>query len=177
MGVAAVVHLYVFPAVPYKRGERCVRNVAVMTDYASLGTPPDPEEVQDCERSTRISLARHAEREKRLNFPQSVRDVVVGSGEIIVDDMKFTVSHVVEPVERGIATINKTFHQISENVKRFEEQRKNSKDDSYLIPLNTWTKEFSEVHDNLVEGSVSDSGLLEGKRPHHHTKATSSRFR
>ncbi|KAE9445387.1 hypothetical protein C3L33_22715, partial [Rhododendron williamsianum] len=175
MGVAAVVHLYVFPAVPYKRGERCVRNVAVMTDYASLGTPPDPEEVQDCERSTRISLARHAEREKRLNFPQSVRDVVVGSGEIIVDDMKFTVSHVVEPVERGIATINKTFHQISENVKRFEEQRKNSKDDSYLIPLNTWTKEFSEVHDNLVEGSVSDSGLLEGKRPHHHTKATSSR--
>ncbi|XP_058219846.1 protein LAZ1 homolog 1 isoform X4 [Rhododendron vialii] len=177
MGVAAVVHLYVFPAVPYKRGERCVRNVAVMTDYASLGTPPDPEEVQDCERSTRISLARHVEREKRLNFPQSVRDVVVGSGEIIVDDMKFTVSHVVEPVERGIATINKTFHQISENVKRFEERRKNSKDDSYLIPLNTWTKEFSEVHDNLVEGSVSDSGLPEGKRPHHHTKATSSRFR
>ncbi|KAF7140793.1 hypothetical protein RHSIM_Rhsim06G0090300 [Rhododendron simsii] len=177
MGVASVVHLYVFPAVPYKRGDRCVRNVAVMTDYASLGTPPDPEEVQDCERSTRISLAHHAEREKRLNFPQSVRDVVVGSGEIIVDDMKFTVSHVVEPVERGIATINKTFHQISENVKRFEERRKNSKDDSYLIPLNTWTKEFSEVHDNLVEGSVSDSGLPEGKRLHHHTKATSSRFR
>lgn len=83
MGVAAVVHLYVFPAVPYKRGERCVCNVAVMTDYASLGTPPDPEEVQDCKRSTRISLARHAEREKHLNFPQSVRDVVIGSGEIV----------------------------------------------------------------------------------------------
>ncbi|MBA0837269.1 hypothetical protein Goarm_009441, partial [Gossypium armourianum] len=129
MGVAAVVHLYVFPAVPYKRGERCVRNVAVMTDYASLGTPPDPEEVQDCERTTRMRLDRHYEREKRLNFPQSVRDVVLGSGEIvrhlsiclsgrilflfssflsfcclemkIVDDMKYTVSHVVEPVERG----------------------------------------------------------------------------
>lgn len=83
MGVAAVVHLYVFPAVPYKRGERCVRNVAVMTDYASLGTPPDPEEVQDCERSTRMRLGRHYEREKRLNFPQSVRDVVLGSGEIV----------------------------------------------------------------------------------------------
>ena len=83
MGVAAVVHLYVFPAVPYKRGERCVRNVAVMTDYASLGTPPDPEEVQDCERSTRMRLGRHYGREKRLNFPQSVRDVVLGSGEIV----------------------------------------------------------------------------------------------
>lgn len=175
MGVAAVVHLYVFPAVPYQRGERCVRNVAVMADYASLDTPPDPEEVRDCERSTRIRLARHDEREKRLNFPQSVRDVVLGSGEIIVDDMKFTVSHVVEPVERGIAKINKTFHQISENVKRHEERKRNAKDDSYVIPLNSWTREFSEVHDNLVEGSISDSGLSSGKRQHYQTKATASR--
>ncbi|KAJ9675187.1 hypothetical protein PVL29_024221 [Vitis rotundifolia] len=175
MGVAAVVHLYVFPAVPYQRGERCVRNVAVMADYASLDTPPDPEEVRDCERSTRIRLARHDEREKRLNFPQSVRDVVLGSGEIIVDDMKFTVSHVVEPVERGIAKINKTFHQISENVKRHEERKRNAKDDSYVIPLNSWTREFSEVHDNLVEGSISDSGLSNGKRQHYQTKATASR--
>ncbi|KAL7262927.1 hypothetical protein ACSBR1_001151 [Camellia fascicularis] len=177
MGVAAVVHFYVFPAVPYKRGERCARNVAVMTDYASLGSPLDPEEVQDSERSTRINLAHHNEREERLSFPQSVRDVVVGSGEIIVDDMKFTVSHVVEPVERGIAKINKTFHQISENVKWLEEQRKNSKDDSYLIPLNSRTKEFSEVdNDDLIGGSVSDSGLSNGNKQRHHTKATASRF-
>ncbi|KAK3043803.1 hypothetical protein RJ639_000502 [Escallonia herrerae] len=177
MGIAAVVHLYVFPAVPYKRGERCVRNVAVMTDYASLGTPPDPEEVRDCEKSTRVNLARHNEREKRLNFHQSVRDVVLGSGEIIVDDMKFTVSHVVEPVERGIAKINRTFHQISENVKRQEERKRNSKDDSYLIPLNSWTKEFSEVRDNAVEGSFSDSGLPDGKRQLHQSRASVSQFR
>jgi len=82
MGVAAVVHLYVFPAEPYKRGERCVRNVAVMTDYASLGSPPDPEEVRDCQRSTRTWLGAY-EREKPMKFTQSVRDVVVGSGEIV----------------------------------------------------------------------------------------------
>ncbi|KAJ6930771.1 protein LAZ1 [Populus alba x Populus x berolinensis] len=177
MGIAAIVHLYVFPAVPYKRGERCVRNVAVMTDYASLGTPPDSKEVQDCERSTRARLGRHDEREKRLNFPQSVRDVVLGSGEIIVDDMKYTVSHVVEPVERGIAKINKTFHEISENVKRQEERRRSSKDDNYLVPLNTWTREFSEAHDNLLEGSVSDSGLSNGKRPPHQPKGSAFRTR
>ncbi|XP_052189043.1 protein LAZ1 homolog 1 isoform X2 [Diospyros lotus] len=177
MGVAAVVHLYVFPAVPYKRGERCVRNVAVMTDYASLGAPPDPEEVQDCERSTIIRHSRPDEREKRLNFPQSVCDVVVGSGGIIVDDMRFTVSHVVEPVERGISKINKTFNEISENLKRLEEQRKNSKDDSYLIPLNSWKKEFPEMQDSTAEGSVSDSGLLEVKRPNYQFKATGSQFR
>ncbi|KAL0369314.1 UNVERIFIED_CONTAM: protein LAZ11 [Sesamum calycinum] len=177
MGVAAVVHLYVFPAVPYKRGERCVRNVAVMADYASLGSPPDPEEVQDCERSTRARYSQHEDREKRPKLHQSVRDVVIGSGEIIVDDMKFTVSHVVEPVERGFARINKTFHQISENMKQYEERKRNSKDDSHLIPLNSRTKEFSDVHDDLIEGSVSDSGLSDGKRPHHKFKASSSRLK
>ena len=83
MGIAAVVHVYVFPASPYRRGERCVRNVAVLADYASLGSPPDPDEVRDCERSTRVRLARHDEREKHLKFPHSVRDVVFGSGEIV----------------------------------------------------------------------------------------------
>ena len=91
--------------------------------------------------------------------------------------MKYTVSHVVEPVERGIAKINKTLHQISENVKRHEEQRRSTKDDSYLIPLNSWTREFSEVHDHLVEGSISDSGLSNGKKQHHQSKASVSRIR
>ncbi|GJR79809.1 LAZ1 homolog 1-like protein isoform X1 [Tanacetum coccineum] len=118
MGVAAVVHLYVFPAVPYKRGERCVRDVSVMTDYAALGAPPDPEEVRDCEKTPTVRLGRLDDRPKHPKLHQSVRDVVFGSGEMMVDDMKFTVSHVVEPVERGIARINRTFHEISENVKR-----------------------------------------------------------
>ncbi|XP_071923785.1 protein LAZ1 homolog 1 isoform X3 [Coffea arabica] len=177
MGVAAVIHLYVFPAAPYKRGERCVRNVAVMADYASLGSPYDPEEVRDCERSTKVRIGRQEESEKRLKFHQSVCDVVLGSGEIIVDDMKFTVSHVVEPVERGIASINRTFHQISENVKRHQQRQKKSKDDSYIVPLNSWTKEFSDLHEDIPEGSFSDSGLPNGKRNHYQSKGRSSRFR
>lgn len=177
MGIAAVVHLYVFPAAPYKRGERCVRNVSVLADYASLDTPPDPEEVKDCERSTKVRIARHDEREKRPKFHQSVRDVVVGSGGIIVDDMKFTVSHVLEPVERGFATINKTFHQISENVKPHEKdgkKKKNSKDDSCLVPLSSRTKEFSDVGDDSFQGSMSDGGLPDGTVS---SRALSSRFR
>ncbi|XP_057532121.1 protein LAZ1 homolog 1 [Amaranthus tricolor] len=174
MGVAAVVHLYVFPAVPYKLGERCVRNVAVMDDYAALGSEPDPEEVRDGTRITKMRLSRHDEKEKRLNFPQSVRDVVVGSGEIMVDDMKFTVSHVVEPVERGFAKINKTFQEISENVRKIE-LKKSSKDDS-LIPLNSWSKDFLDFHDDLPEGSVSDSGLAWRSRQHGKYKPSSSQY-
>ncbi|KAL8256567.1 hypothetical protein R6Q59_031634 [Mikania micrantha] len=173
MAVAAVVHLYVFPAAPYKRGERCVRNVAVMSDYASLGTEPAPDEVWDSERTTKVRFGDHDDVAKRMKLHQSVRDVVVGSGEIMVDDMKFTVSHVVEPVERGIAKINKTFHEISQNVKRHEERIKSSKDDSYVIPLNSWTKEFTEVNDNIVDGSFSDSGISEGRGQLRQLKASS----
>ncbi|KAL9254241.1 LAZ1 homolog 1-like protein [Drosera capensis] len=173
MGVAAVVHLYVFPAVPYKRGERCVRNVAVMDDYAALGTSPDPEEVRDCGKFTRTRVPRYDDRQ-RFSVPQSVRDVVLGSGEIVVDDMKFTVSQVVEPVERGFAKVNKTFHEISENVKRLELKKK-SKDDSD-VPLNSWNSEFLEKHDNVSEGSFSDSGLSRGSRQHDLPRASSSRF-
>ncbi|XP_076943287.1 protein LAZ1 homolog 1-like isoform X1 [Bidens hawaiensis] len=158
MSVAAVVHLYVFPAAPYKRGERCVRDVSVMTDYASLGTPPDPEEVQDCEKTPRLILACHEDRPRRPRLHQSVRDVVFGSGEIIADDMKYTVSHVVEPVERGFAKINRTFHEISENVKRHEDRRRGPRDDSHLIPLNSWTNDFPQV-DDVENGSFSDSNL------------------
>ncbi|GJU12946.1 LAZ1 homolog 1-like protein isoform X1 [Tanacetum coccineum] len=124
-GVAAVVHLYVFPAVPYKCGERCVRDIFVMTDYAALGAPPDAEEVQDCEKTPTGRIGRLNDRPKHPKLHHSVRDVVFESGEMMVDDMKFTVSHIVEPVERGIARINKTFHEISENVKRHEERTDN----------------------------------------------------
>lgn len=86
--------------------------------------------------------------------------------------MRYTVSHVVEPVERGIAKINRTFHQISENVKRYEE-RKKSKDDTHLLPLISTTKEFSDVHENLPEGSLSDSGVTDGKRPFHKSRTSS----
>lgn len=95
----------------------------------------------------------------------------------MVDDMKFTVSHVVEPVERGIAKINRTFHQISENVKQYEERKKKSKDDSHLVPLRSWTKEFSDVRDSLTEGSVSDSGLPNGTRSHSKSQLSSSRLK
>ncbi|PWA48361.1 hypothetical protein CTI12_AA491700 [Artemisia annua] len=176
MAVAAVVHLYVFPAAPYKRGERCVRNVAVMTDYASLGTEPAPDEVRDCERTPKMRFGQHDDLQKRMKLHQSVRDVVVGSGEIMVDDMKYTVNHVVEPVERGIAKINKTFHEISKNVKRKEERIKTSKDDSYVIALDSWTKEISEVDDNVVQGSFSDSGISQGRRQHRQAKVSSSYF-
>ena len=68
-----MVHLKVFPAKPYSRGERSVRNVAVMSDYASLGAP-DPEEIGGGIDSLTV-LQTPATKDRRLSFSQSVRDV------------------------------------------------------------------------------------------------------
>lgn len=54
----------------------------------------------------------------------------------MVDDMKFTVSHVVEPVERGLSKLNRTFHDISENLRKKELHHKSKDEDSCLVPLN-----------------------------------------
>ncbi|KAH6759133.1 organic solute transporter ostalpha protein [Perilla frutescens var. frutescens] len=150
MGVAAVIHIHVFPAEPYKHGERCERNVAVMADYASLEAPPDPEEVQDCERSPALHVAWIEEGERHPKIHESVCDVVLGSGGIMVDDVKFTVSHVVEPVERGLSMLNRTFHHISDNLKQHEKSRGDSR---CLVPLNSPSS--SNVHDDIVEGGIS----------------------
>lgn len=91
--------------------------------------------------------------------------------------MRYTVTHVVEPVERGIAKLNKTIHRISENVKRHEERRKSAKDDSHLVPLNSWSRDFPELEENLTQGSLSDSGISNGKRQHSQSKAAASRIR
>ncbi|KAG0491240.1 hypothetical protein HPP92_004638 [Vanilla planifolia] len=147
-------------------------NVSVMDDYAAIGSPLDPEEVSEGGMLSRMRIARCDDNQRRPSFPESVCDVVFGGSEIMVDDVKFTVSHVVEPMERGIARLNKTIHQISENIKQHEMRKRKAKDDSDLIPLRTWTKEFSEARDHVAEGSFSDSGLSRKK-----TKTVDSKAR
>ncbi|GJW96684.1 retrovirus-related pol polyprotein from transposon TNT 1-94 [Tanacetum coccineum] len=78
-GVAAVVPLYVFPAVPYKCGERCVCDISVMTDYAALGAPPDAEEVRDCEKTPTGRTGLLNDRPKHPKLHHSVRDVLANS--------------------------------------------------------------------------------------------------
>ncbi|KAG8068005.1 hypothetical protein GUJ93_ZPchr0005g15858 [Zizania palustris] len=122
----------------------------------------DPEEERGIDNITIMQASRPDARDRRLSFRQSVRDVVLGSGEIMVDDVKYTVSHVVEPMERSFSKINQRLHQISENVKQLEKQKRKAKDDSD-VPLETWSEEFAEAHDHVFGGSVSDSGLARKK--------------
>lgn len=81
--------------------------------------------------------------------------------------MKYTVSHVVEPVERGIARTKQAISKLSSTMKRQKKWKKKSRDDSYLVPMESRTWDLlSEDREKLSEdgnsngtGNYSDSNL------------------
>lgn len=85
MGVASVVHLYVFPAKPYElMGDRFSGSVAVLGDYASVDCPLDPDEVRDSERPTKLRLPQpDYEPRSGMTIRESVKDVFLGGGEYV----------------------------------------------------------------------------------------------
>ena len=84
MGIASVVHLYVFPAKPYELMEDYFPgSVSVLGDY--IGEyPVDSEEVRDSERPTKLRRP-HQEVKVRsgVNIKEIFKDVLVGSGELV----------------------------------------------------------------------------------------------
>ncbi|XP_010242883.1 PREDICTED: protein LAZ1 isoform X2 [Nelumbo nucifera] len=164
MGIAAAVHLYVFPAKPYAlMGDRFPGSVSVLGDYASVD-PLDPEEVRDSERPTKLRLPQpDIDVKSGMTIRESVRDVVIGGGGYIVNDVRFTVNQAVEPVERGITRFNEKLHKISQNIKRHDKERRRIKDDSYIASSST-RRVIHGIDDPLLNGSFSDSGVSRSKR-------------
>ncbi|KAF9676388.1 hypothetical protein SADUNF_Sadunf09G0133400 [Salix dunnii] len=189
MGIASIVHLYVFPAKPYElMGDRFPGSVAVLGDYVSVDCPVDPDEVRDSEH---VSVdcpvdpdeVRDSERPTKLRLPQpdtdvrsgmtikeSVRDVVVGGGGFIVNDVKFTVNQAVEPVEKGIIRFNEKLHRISQNMKKHKKDKRRTKDDSCIATSSPTQRVIRGIDDPLLNGSFSDTGVAREKK-HHHRKS------
>lgn len=92
MGIASIVHLYVFPAKPYEiMGDRFTGNVSILGDYASVDCPLDPDEVRDSERPTKLRLPQpDVDVKSAMTIRESVRDVFVGGGGYV---SQFPVSH------------------------------------------------------------------------------------
>ncbi|KAJ9704618.1 hypothetical protein PVL29_002937 [Vitis rotundifolia] len=147
MGVASIVHLYVFPAKPYElMGDRLSGSVSV----------------RDSERPTKLRLP-HPDIDIRsgMTIRESVRDVFIGGGGYIVNDVKFTVNQAVEPVEKGITKFNQKLHKISQNIKRHDKEKRRTKDDSCITPTR---RVIRGIDDPLLNGSFSDSGVSRGKK-------------
>ncbi|KAK9164692.1 hypothetical protein Syun_005594 [Stephania yunnanensis] len=168
MTIASIVHLYVFPAKPYKlMGDRFPGSVAVLGDY-SADCPLDPDEVRDSERPTKMRLPQHEiDVKSGMTFRESVKDVVLGGGGYIVKDVKFTVTQAVDPVEKGFTKFNEKLQKISENIKKHDKDKRRTKDDSCIGPQR---RVIRGIDDPLLNGSFSDSGISRSKR--HRRKST-----
>ncbi|GLT27917.1 hypothetical protein SLA2020_028830 [Shorea laevis] len=162
MGIASIVHLYVFPAKPYElMGDRFPGTISVLGDYASTDCSLDPDEVRDSERPTKLRLPQpDVDVRSGMTIRESVRDVFVGGGEFIVNDVKFTVNQAVEPVEKGITKFNQKLHKISQHMKK---DKRRTKDDSCLASTPS-RREIRGIDDPLLNGSISDSGVAKGKK-------------
>lgn len=84
MGVASIVHLYVFPAKPYElMSNRFPRNISVLGDYASIDCPVDPDEAWESSRPTKLRLPQPDNDASGTSIRESVRDVVLGGGKYV----------------------------------------------------------------------------------------------
>lgn len=91
-------------------------------------------------------------------------------GMQIVNDVKFTVTQAVNPVEKGITKFNQKLHKISENIKRPDKGRR-TKDDSCIAPTR---KLIRGIDDPLLNGSFSDSASSRRKKHHRKSGYTSA---
>ncbi|GAB4838646.1 Protein laz1 [Ancistrocladus abbreviatus] len=166
MGIAAAVHLYVFPAKPYElMGERFHGTVSILGDYAAADSPFDPDEVRDSERPTKLRLPQpDFDAKSGMTIGESVRDVFLGGGGYIVKDLKFTVNQAVEPVEKGLSKFNEKLHKISQNMKKHDKEKRRTKDDSYLSTSSPTQKEIRGIDDPLLNGSMSDGVASKGRK-------------
>ncbi|XP_022854457.1 protein LAZ1-like [Olea europaea var. sylvestris] len=81
----------------------------------------------------------------------------------IVNDLKFTVTQAVEPVEKGINKFNQKLHKISQNIKRHDKGRR-TKDDSCIATTSPTRRVIRGIDDPLLNGSISDSGSSRRKK-------------
>lgn len=81
MAVAAVAHIYIFPATPYQVLEGGKdRNVKVLADYAAFDSPLDPEEVRESERPSMVKFFGVDVEKGATSVKESVHDVLVVGG-------------------------------------------------------------------------------------------------
>uniref|UniRef100_A0A0E0NJ10 Uncharacterized protein n=1 Tax=Oryza rufipogon TaxID=4529 RepID=A0A0E0NJ10_ORYRU len=124
----------------------------VLGDYAATD-PVDPDEIKDISRPTKLRLPQLEPDEIIVtNVKESVRDFVIGSGEYVIKDLKFTMKQAVRPV-------GKRFEKLMKKGGKFGQSR----DDNW-VSTSTPQRAIHGIDDPLICGSSSDSGIGRGKR-------------
>ncbi|CAH2064862.1 unnamed protein product, partial [Thlaspi arvense] len=103
MAIAAVAHLFVFPAEPYHYVS--VSECGRITAETRKKTEVKPEEggvVETTETQVEAS---------GTSIKESVQDIVIDGGQHVVKDVVLTINQAMGPVEKGVTKIQDTFQQ------------------------------------------------------------------
>ncbi|RWR79483.1 protein LAZ1 2 isoform X1 [Cinnamomum micranthum f. kanehirae] len=108
MAIAAVAHVYVFPAEPYRFqpvSERGRVTTEETKDILKLeGDDNTPSVVE--QKETHIQSP-------GTSVTESVQDIFISGGEHVVKDVVLTITQAMEPVEKGVTKIQEKFHHMS----------------------------------------------------------------
>ncbi|XP_077236403.1 organic solute transporter ostalpha protein (DUF300) isoform X3 [Tasmannia lanceolata] len=116
MAIAAVAHLFVFSAKPYRFMPR-PEQVTTQATKATLTLEEDGEDKPAVVQQAETQL-----KAPRTSVRESVQDIVIGGGEHVVKDVVLTITKAIEPVEKGVTKIQKTFHHVSLGGSKQEEE-------------------------------------------------------
>lgn len=111
MAIAAIAHIFVFSAKPYRHTLTVVPPV-----YGKITTQKTETSinVEDDEELPAVVEKTEAElKAPGTSVKESVQDIVVGGGQQVVEDVVLTINQAIEPVEKGVTKIQESFHQIS----------------------------------------------------------------
>lgn len=106
MAVAALAHVYVFPAEPYR--------FSPVSEYGKVTSVEAKTELKmDEDAKGKPAIVEQTEMQVEApgtSITESVQDVVLGGGERVAMDVALTISQAVEPVEKGVTKIQETLH-------------------------------------------------------------------
>ncbi|KFK33834.1 hypothetical protein AALP_AA5G066000 [Arabis alpina] len=103
MAIAAVAHLFVFPAEPYY--------YIPVSEYGKITAETSKKEVKlddggvvETKETTQVEAS-------GTSIKESVQDIVIDGGQHVVKDVVLTINQAMGPVEKGVTKIQDTIHQ------------------------------------------------------------------
>ncbi|OVA08326.1 Organic solute transporter Ost-alpha [Macleaya cordata] len=109
MAIAAVAHVFVFSAEPYR-----FLTVSEQGKVTSLTTKAKMKIEEDGKEKPAVVERKETQVEAPgTSVTESVQDIVIGGGQHVVKDVVLTINQAIEPVEKGVTKIQERFHHVS----------------------------------------------------------------
>nr|GMC50079.1 protein LAZ1 homolog 2 [Ipomoea batatas] len=113
MAIAAIAHLFVFSAKPYRLLPSPAYGKITTQKTKTKTKTKTSVDVEDKKKAAVVEKTETEVEAPGTSVKKSVQDIVVGGGQQVVEDVVLTINQAIGPVEKGMTKIQEKFHQIS----------------------------------------------------------------